>query len=156
MVSEVTFYVFRASKAGLQKTKYSRTFISSSLEASFWGCSGVHALDTALVRSSESIEPVFYLPRLEEVPNDSTKKNSDTLTSSSVVYQWQEDVENLEPYRSGGYHPTHINDCYHNNRYEIVHKLGSGSYSTVWLAKDHHENRFVALKIVAAEFSARE
>lgn len=79
--------------------------------------------------------------------------DADSSSSDSLVYQWQEDVESLEPYRPGGYHPTHIGDRYHNNRYEIVHKLGSGSYSTVWLAKDHGGDRFVAMKITAAEFS---
>lgn len=34
-----------------------------------------------------------------------------------------------------------------------MHKLGFGTYSTVWLAKDQHTNRYVALKIVVAETS---
>lgn len=34
-----------------------------------------------------------------------------------------------------------------------MHKLGFGSYSTVWLAKDLHTNRWVAIKIVVAEAS---
>ncbi|PYI00006.1 kinase-like protein [Aspergillus ellipticus CBS 707.79] len=70
-----------------------------------------------------------------------------------LVYQWQEGVEDLEGYRPGGYHPTHIGDKYLDGRYEVVHKLGYGSYSTVWLAKDHLEARYVALKILVAATS---
>lgn len=67
-----------------------------------------------------------------------------------MVYQWQEDVEDLEDYRHGGFHPTHLSDRYLDGRYEVVHKLGYGTYSTVWLAKDHVEVKFVALKILIA------
>ncbi|WEW58159.1 hypothetical protein PRK78_003627 [Emydomyces testavorans] len=67
-----------------------------------------------------------------------------------LVYQWYEGVEPLEEYRPGGYHPTHLGDRYSDGRYEIVHKLGYGGFSTVWLARDHHENRYVALKILVA------
>ena len=44
----------------------------------------------------------------------------------------------LEPparYRPGGYHPVHIGDIY-RERYRVIHKLGHGTYSTVWLAHD--------------------
>jgi len=34
--------------------------------------------------------------------------------------------------------------------YEVVHKLGYGSYPTAWWAKDHLEARCVALKILIA------
>ncbi|OJD22938.1 hypothetical protein ACJ73_05710 [Blastomyces percursus] len=43
-----------------------------------------------------------------------------------------------------------MGDRYQNDRYEVVHKLGFGSYSTVWLAKDLDKGFFVALKIVVA------
>lgn len=46
------------------------------------------------------------------------------------------DVEPLERYREGGYHPTHLGDRLKDGRYEIIHKLGWGAYATVWLAKD--------------------
>lgn len=76
-----------------------------------------------------------------------------SATLPQLVYQWQEGVEDLGGYQSGGYHPTHIGDQFNQGRYQVVHKLGHGSYSTVWLAKDWHENRYVALKILVAEAS---
>ncbi|KAL9595331.1 MAG: hypothetical protein Q9219_006508 [cf. Caloplaca sp. 3 TL-2023] len=69
------------------------------------------------------------------------------------IYQWHEYVENLEDYCSGGYHPVEIGDSYARGRYRVVHKLGFGSYSTVWLARDTFAKRYVALKIVMATFS---
>ena len=46
-------------------------------------------------------------------------------------------AEQLEQYCQGGYHPIHLNDFLEQGRYEILHKLGFGSFSTVWLARDH-------------------
>lgn len=40
-----------------------------------------------------------------------------------------------ESYRPGGLHPVHFGDVF-NDRYEVVRKLGDGSFSTVWLAYD--------------------
>ena len=41
-------------------------------------------------------------------------------------------------------------------RYRIVHKLGHGSYSTVWLAWDNTRKRNVALKVLMAKSENRE
>ncbi|KAJ3544706.1 hypothetical protein NM208_g2910 [Fusarium decemcellulare] len=61
-----------------------------------------------------------------------------------------EDLENYEP---GGFHPVHLNDVY-DDRYRVIHKLGFGGFSTVWLAADATTSRWVALKIVAARESS--
>lgn len=91
---------------------------------------------------------LISFPRFQTTAtHSSSPENPNSLPP--LQYQWQGDVEDLEAYYPGGYHPTHIGDWY-QDRYEIVHKLGFGSYSTVWLAKDHRENRFVALKIIVA------
>jgi serine/threonine-protein kinase SRPK3 len=78
------------------------------------------------------------------------QSSKDLTALPQLMYQWQEGVEDLEGYRPDGYHPTCIGDQYLDGRYEVVHKLGYGSYSTVWLAKDHLETRYVALKILIA------
>jgi serine/threonine-protein kinase SRPK3 len=54
-------------------------------------------------------------------------------------------------YCKGGYHRVKIGDTLKNNRYHIVSKLGWGYFSTVWLAFDCDENRFVALKITKSK-----
>lgn len=63
-----------------------------------------------------------------------------------------ENCEDLERYEPEGFHPVHIDDHYDDNRYQVVHKLGAGGFSTVWLARDLQDQRWVGLKfIVAAE-----
>lgn len=74
--------------------------------------------------------------------------------SGDEIYEWQENAEDLERYLTGGYHPVKLGDKFCGSRYTVVHKLGKGSYSTVWLARDHQMNNYVALKIVVSEFSA--
>ncbi|KAI3395662.1 hypothetical protein diail_1029 [Diaporthe ilicicola] len=67
------------------------------------------------------------------------------------VYFPEDDVEDLEQYRAGGYHPTLIGDSFQDRRYTVVHKLGYGGYSTIWLARDRQQNRYVSLKIKVSE-----
>ncbi|ROW17514.1 hypothetical protein VPNG_00929 [Cytospora leucostoma] len=62
-------------------------------------------------------------------------------------------AEDLEQYCPGGFHPTYLGDTLNGGQYEIVHKLGFGSYSTVWLAQDHKNRINVAVKIVVARKS---
>ncbi len=48
-----------------------------------------------------------------------------------------EDVEPFSGYYVGGYHPVHLGERYGDGgRYKILHKLGNGTFSTVWLAKN--------------------
>ena len=54
------------------------------------------------------------------------------------------EVEALEEYRPGSYHPGFLDNMY-LNRYRVVHKLGYRAYSTVWLAKDCIADRYVSL-----------
>lgn len=70
-------------------------------------------------------------------------------------YMPLEGVERIERYRSGGYHPVAIGDYLHD-RYRIVHKLGFGGYSTIWLAKDEKADRYVGVKILVADGKSRE
>lgn len=71
-------------------------------------------------------------------------------SASSIIYQWQEEIENLEEYRHGGYHPLCINDELNHGQYQVVHKLGFGSHSTVWLAQDKIRATYVAIKVAAS------
>ncbi|KAK1589922.1 kinase domain-containing protein [Colletotrichum navitas] len=73
---------------------------------------------------------------------------------NGAVYIPEVDLEDFEEYRTGGYHPTTIGDTF-DNRYEVVHKLGFGGYSTIWLARDKHLQQYVSLKIMIADESSK-
>lgn len=68
-------------------------------------------------------------------------------------YEFIEEVERLEQYKSGGYHPVALGDTLHNGRYRIVNKLGHGTYSTSWIARDVKLDKYVAIKICTANSS---
>lgn len=68
-------------------------------------------------------------------------------------YAFIEEAESPGRYLPGGYHPIYIGDVL-NHRYHIVHKLGFGSFSTTWLARDtKRKDRYTALKIKTADSS---
>lgn len=67
-----------------------------------------------------------------------------------------EEVENVEKYVKGGFHPVHLEDKFKEGRYRIIHKLGHGGFATVWLARDNIRGRNVALKIFVAEASEND
>jgi hypothetical protein len=46
------------------------------------------------------------------------------------------DAEPLHRYQNGGYHPVHLGHVMHDGRYQIIHKLGWGVWSTVWAVRD--------------------
>jgi serine/threonine protein kinase len=73
---------------------------------------------------------------------------------SKYVPTW-DDCEDLEMYIEGGLHPVLIGDVFSNNRYKVVHKLGSGGNATIWLARDKQEERYIALKILTSDGSTR-
>lgn len=64
-------------------------------------------------------------------------------------------TEDIARYVPGGYHPILIGDHIgptNEPRYRIVHKLGYGSYATVWLAQKMDSSQaFVAVKVKTAE-----
>lgn len=72
------------------------------------------------------------------------------MINNTVEYMPIEDVEKLERYRRGGYHPTTRGEWL-NGRYRIVHKLGFGAYSTIWMARDQKTEKYVAVKITIAD-----
>lgn len=86
----------------------------------------------------------------EEVRDDDS---SEVETANDVESDEESDAdytdtanENPKDYRKGGYHPVNIGEVY-NNRYRVVHKLGWGYFSTVWLVWDYQTQRFQAMKV---------
>jgi serine/threonine protein kinase len=65
---------------------------------------------------------------------------SDTLeaveSKQDLYHPISDDVEWVGNYRPGGYHPVQLGDLFHDGRLRVIRKLGEGSFSTVWLAKD--------------------
>ncbi|KAK5651367.1 hypothetical protein OQA88_12600 [Cercophora sp. LCS_1] len=77
------------------------------------------------------------------------------MPTSAFEYQYVEDVEVLENYQPGGYHPVQIDDRLYT-RYRIIHKLGHGTYSAAWLALDEQTSTYVAIKVGTADADKRE
>ncbi|KAL8231803.1 hypothetical protein R6Q57_001581 [Mikania cordata] len=48
----------------------------------------------------------------------------------------EEEDENMNSYRKGGYHAVRVADTFAGGRYVAQRKLGWGQFSTVWLAYD--------------------
>lgn len=52
------------------------------------------------------------------------------------------ETENVENYTLGGFHHTHLRDKFDEGRYRVMHKLGTGEVSTVWLARDEQQSKW--------------
>lgn len=61
-----------------------------------------------------------------------------SVTSSTVTVPSVPDriIEPLDYYSKQKFHPVHLMDTFQDARYMVVRKLGYGSFSTVWLARD--------------------
>lgn len=102
-------------------------------------------------------------PRLNLTPRSfsasSCYKTRRPLSTMSAMptspYEHVDDVERLDFYRPGGYHPIEIGERL-RGRYTVVHKLGFGSHSTTWLARDERLARYVAIKVGVADQSSKE
>jgi hypothetical protein len=63
-------------------------------------------------------------------------------------------VEDAEYYRPGEFLPISIGDIFAQGRYKILHKLGQGGSSTIWLAREF-PNTLVTLKAMCASLSMK-
>lgn len=81
---------------------------------------------------------------------------SSPTTPSPYPFEFLEDVEDPLDYEPGGFHPISIGDTFRDGRYRVIHKLGFGGYSTVWLSRDEESGRYVAIKVSAADAPASE
>jgi serine/threonine protein kinase len=85
---------------------------------------------------------------------------SHILKPDDFHFSSMETTEDMTRYAPGGYHPIVIGDILSpsaensesgSRQYRIMHKLGFGSYATVWLAqKTDSSKAFVAVKVTTA------
>lgn len=73
------------------------------------------------------------------------KREMSGYSSDSPV---SDDEEHESDYKKGGYHPVYIGETFKDGRYTVLHKLGWGHFSTVWLVADELKGGQAALKIV--------
>lgn len=109
-------------------------------------------------RSTDFDVSVDRVPRLLSSPVFATSSSRQLM--QQFVQRWNNRyVENQNNYKEGGYMSVNAGDVL-RNRYMIMHKLGWGEFSTVWLAYDrealepHHT--FVAVKIAKCHGSVAE
>lgn len=94
--------------------------------------------------SSELIEGV---PREAEDEGEEDGLEEEGARDSGTDEDFSDnDNERSKEYRKGGYHPVYVGEIY-NNRYRVVHKLGWGYFSTVWLVWDYTTEKFFAMKV---------
>lgn len=75
------------------------------------------------------------------------------IVSDEFVTDEMDDGEDVYRYHPGGLHPVHLGDLLGGRRYRVVHKLGQGATSTVWLARDLSFHKYVAVKIKEFDIS---
>uniref|UniRef100_A0A665WUX8 non-specific serine/threonine protein kinase n=1 Tax=Echeneis naucrates TaxID=173247 RepID=A0A665WUX8_ECHNA len=100
---------------------------------------------------------VFCLPQQSKLKNQPHGRGggSQPGQADSPLPEQDEEIlgsdddeqEDPNDYCRGGYHHVKIGDLF-NGRYHVIRKLGWGHFSTVWLAWDIQEKRFVAMKVV--------
>lgn len=65
-------------------------------------------------------------------------------------------LEDFEQYRPGGHHPVVLGDFLgEDNRFQVWHKMGQGTYGLVWLCRDLAEGKFCAVKVLRDDLSKR-
>ncbi|RWA14455.1 hypothetical protein EKO27_g631 [Xylaria grammica] len=103
----------------------------------------------------DSMSQTLNLSRVAQPGAASTKSNQAEETEEEDVEYYgigYDHIENVQLYNKGGHHPVHLGDIL-NDRYEVVHKLGSGGFGLVWLCQDIVTKKWRAVKIMTAEHS---
>ncbi|KAI1760829.1 kinase-like domain-containing protein [Hypoxylon sp. FL1150] len=122
----------------------------------------------------ETVVPVDYVSPSEQTVNDditTPPPHNDLDTEDESEIDDDEDTaeiqfpnymmypseytEDIYLYRPGGHHPVHLGDIL-DDRFEVIHKLGFGGFSTVWLCLQIKTHEWRAIKIVRADESSED
>ena len=106
----------------------------------------------AIQKAKGAVQQAKKRKKEPKLPAAVEASDLDYESSPSVSAQISEgdddDEEDFQDYCPGGYHPVRLGESFKDGRYITTRKLGWGHFSTVWLARDTHINRHVALKVV--------
>ncbi|RSM09337.1 hypothetical protein CEP52_004189 [Fusarium oligoseptatum] len=87
------------------------------------------------------------LGRLRQGPKPPEEPRSFPVSGFSLIDHSQKvEEEELPDYVADRFYPVRLGEVFHG-RYQTVAKLGFGSSSTIWLARDLSGHRYVALKV---------
>ncbi|KAK3941868.1 kinase-like domain-containing protein [Diplogelasinospora grovesii] len=109
----------------------------------------------AYPKAYESDEVMDSDDDIPEVNGPSIRHRPHPPATSQGTYSFSVsgEIEELERYDKGGYHPVNLGDRLGDGaaggRYRVLHKLGYGGFSTVWLCRDTQDHRYVAVKVFA-------
>ena len=84
----------------------------------------------------------------ERVPRNGDRPEHDDPVDANGDADFKKSCEPVDRYEQGRYYPAFVGEVL-VERYRIEHKLGWGSFSTVWMAHDSQERMDVALKIMS-------
>jgi hypothetical protein len=163
--TELCVPIGRAYLAPASSSCWSRHCLLYQLHTSFAGISSrrlsamttISSFVTRLSRHFPCVRPAAAREIWRGLARRSTTYNSLRMASdltpapnaSQVTYQFMdESIEPFEGYAAGGYYPLQIGHCL--GPYHIVHKLGHGDSSTIWLGLDQRRARYVAVKITVS------
>lgn len=71
------------------------------------------------------------LPRAPQVPLRFPTTGFEAVPVAQVLEE-----EMFDEFKAGDYYPVNIGDLFASDKYQVVGKLGFGSTSTVWLARN--------------------
>ncbi|EFR05538.1 serine/threonine protein kinase [Nannizzia gypsea CBS 118893] len=81
------------------------------------------------------------VPKLPEEPRSLPSSGFQMVDADQLVEE-----EELPGYKADRFYPVHLGDIF-EERYQVLGKLGFGSSSTVWLARDLKDHQYVTLKV---------
>ncbi|TWU70510.1 hypothetical protein ED733_000831 [Metarhizium rileyi] len=94
------------------------------------------------------VRPLMYLYHSPWPPSPAVAPRLDSSSTATI------EEEKTPYYDTRHFYPARLGEILHDGRYQIATKLGHGSSSTVWLARDLHRWRWSNEKYVAIKISS--